>query len=152
MRLLLAFAALLAASILPASAQSFEEPAALIEYAYQQYGPGGSGSFEVREHASADLQALYEADDAQTLDGEVGALDFDPIINGQDYEISDVSMSEIARDDANAIVEVSFRNFEQVQSMRYALVLTEDGWKIDEIQSVQPGFEWQLTDILASVQ
>jgi hypothetical protein len=150
LRITLAALCLIAATAFPAWAGTFDDPVALVEHAYDQYAPGAPGHFEIRDHASPDLLSLFEADDARTPDGEMGALGFDPIVNGQDYDLSDVSVTEAIRDDDKALVAASFSNMGTLQMLMFTLVPADEGWQIDEIESVQPGFEWRLTELLAA--
>lgn len=150
--MLFAAFALVAAAISPAWAESFDDPVALIEFAYSQYTPGSPSGFDLRAYASPDLLTLFEADDARTPDGEIGALEFDPVVNAQDFDLSDVAVVETERTDARALVTASFTNVGTLQELLFTLVATADGWAIDEIESMQPGFEWKLTEILATAE
>jgi len=150
MRILLAALTLVAATISPAWAENFDDPAALIEFAYSQYTPDSMSGFDLRAHASQDLLALFEADEARTPDGEIGALEFDPMVNGQDFDLGDLAVVETERTDARALVTASFTNMGTLQELQFTLVATADGWAIDDIESVEPGFEWKLTDILGA--
>lgn len=150
MRMFFAALGLVVASIVPAWAQSFDDPVALVEFAYAQYTPESLAGFDLRAHASPELLALFEADDARTPEGEVGALDFDPVVNGQDFDLSDVEVTQTERTGEQALVAVSFSNMGTAQTLLFTLVATGDGWKIDEIESTEPGNEWKLTEILAA--
>ena len=71
-----------------ASAQTFDTPQALLEAFYAPYF---SGEFTEDESPffSEELEALYAADAEATPEGEIGALDFDPFVDGQDFELTD---------------------------------------------------------------
>ena len=152
MRMLLAVLGLVVAGVVPAWAESFDDPVALVEFAYAQYTADSLDGFDLRAHAAPDLQALFEADDASTPLGDVGALDFDPVINGQDFEISDVVVVVDELTDERALVTASFTNMQMQQELQYTLLMTDDGWKIGDIESAGPDFAWKLTDILSAAQ
>jgi hypothetical protein len=130
-----------------ANGQSFDTPEALLEAFYEPYF---SGEFYEDEapFRSAALQALYVNDDDVTPDGEMGALSFDPYIDGQDFDITEFSIGTPAIAGDEAVVDVSFRNFGQPRSLTYELVF-EDGWKIDDVVSSNPENQYRLSEIFA---
>ncbi|HTM78405.1 MAG TPA: hypothetical protein VL133_12345, partial [Devosia sp.] len=94
-----------------AVAQNFATPEALLQAFYAPYLGAEPDFGDEAAFRSADLQAFYDADAEATPEGEMGALDFDPFINGQDWEITDLEIGAagIAGDYASA--DVSFKNF-----------------------------------------
>lgn len=73
-------------------------------------------------------------------------VDFDPIIDGQDWELSDltVELVEPAQDDS-AQVRARFKNMGEDVSLTYDLVRQGGGWRIDNIE----GANWTLRQLLA---
>ncbi|MCW5722062.1 MAG: DUF3828 domain-containing protein [Devosia sp.] len=131
-----------------AFAQAFETPEALLEAFYAPYF---SGEFtDDDEHfRSAALQALYDEDAARTPEGEMGALDFDPYINGQEFLIENFAVDSVAIEGNRASADVSFTNYGEERELIYDLVLESGGWRIDDVTSVTPGFEYRLSEIFA---
>lgn len=131
-----------------AAAPVFDDPAGLIEYAYEPYE---SGVFpeDVTELFSPTLKQLWEGMVARSADLEMPLLDFDPFVDGQDYEISELVISHPAVDGDSAIVAVSFLNFGEPRELRYTLVRRVEGWKIDDIESLAGEFPWRLSELLA---
>lgn len=131
-----------------AAAQTFDTPQDLLEAFYAPYF---SGDFNEDESAfrSQALQALYDNDAEVTPEGEMGALSFDPYIDGQDFEITDfeIGAAGIAGDYASA--DVTFKNFGEPRSLTYELVLEDGGWKIDDVVSTNPDNEYRLSEIFA---
>lgn len=131
-----------------AAAQSFETPEALLEAFYEPYF---SGQFYEDEtpFRSQTLQALYDNDAEITPDGEMGAISFDPFVDGQDFDLTEfeIGAAEIAGETAS--VDVRFRNFGEPRSLTYELVLEDGGWKIDDVVSTNPDNEYRLSDIFA---
>lgn len=148
MRLVTIAAGLILALSSLAAAQAYDTPEALIEAFYQPYFDGNFPENE-SQFRSAALQALYDNDAEITPEGEMGAISFDPYIDGQDYDITnlEIGATDIAGDDAT--VEVTFSNFGEPRSLTYELVLEDGGWKIDDVVSTNPGNPYRLSEIFA---
>lgn len=146
MRLLLLVVTMLLAPAVQA-APIFEDPRDLIEYAYQPYRDGSfpEDPYELWSPALLERWALMVA---RTPEDEVGAVDFDPMINAQDYEIGEVVVGEPVFSGEHAIVTARFDNFGSPQEIRFVLVEGAAGWKIGDIESLTPGYEWRLSEIL----
>jgi len=86
--------------------------------------------------------------DAQEADGEIGRIDFDPFINGQDYDVSKVEVSEPAYAAGKALVRVNIVNFGQPDELGILLVKEADGWKVDDVWNDGDEFSYDLLDIL----
>jgi hypothetical protein len=141
----------LLAAMLPTAAQAqrvFAEPADLIEYVYAPY-LAGEYLENWEEVFSPTLAQLFADMEAKSQELGEPILDADPFINGQDYEISELLIADPAIEGDRAIVDVSFLNFGQPSDLRYTLVRRAEGWKIDDIESMRPGEEWRLSELLA---
>lgn len=145
MRLAALAAGLFAAMSGLASAQSFDTPQALIEAFYEPYF---SGDFHEDDSPfrSAELNALYERDAEITPEGEMGAISFDPFVDGQDYDLTDFEIGAPGIAGEYASVDVTFLNFGEPRSLTFELV-NEDGWKIDDVVSTNPDNEYRLSEI-----
>lgn len=102
---------------------------------------------EARAWFTPETAALIGADMKESEEeGSVGRLDFDPFINGQDWlvESADVQVQETGPD--TAIGEARFNNYDRANVVRYALVKTADGWRIDDIR--WNDYEFSLREIL----
>ena len=149
MRLLVALFALVALA-LPAAAVDFSSPKAVVEEAYRPYTSGENFDWEGYDQnavLSAGLQALY-AKDAAEANGEVGRIDFDPLVNGQDYDIKKLVIGEPKMDGDKAVVEVTFENFERPEKMDIVLVPEVGGYRIDDVQSLDSEYPYKLREIL----
>ncbi|MHB1103301.1 MAG: DUF3828 domain-containing protein [Devosia sp.] len=131
------------------AAPVFEDPKGLIAYAYTPYGTGQFPE-DLFELYSPTLTELWEAMEARTPEGEVGAIDFDPFINAQDYEIKDLAIGDAAIDGDQAIVMATFTNFGEPREMRFTLVRRAEGWKIDDIEALSGEYPWRLSELLAA--
>jgi hypothetical protein len=131
-----------------AAAQPYETPEALLEAFYEPYFNGNFPENE-SQFRSAALQALYDNDAEITPEGEMGAISFDPYVDGQDYDITDfeIGAAGIAGDDAS--VDVTFSNFGEPRALTYELVREDGGWRIDDVVSTNPDNPYRLSEVFA---
>ncbi len=81
-----------------------------------------------------ELAGLIEADaKAAATRKEVGALDGDPFIDGQDFEISDVKIDVKDSAPDKATGTVTFKNFGKDTTVTLDLVKLKQGWRVDDI-------------------
>lgn len=130
-----------------AGAQAPTEPGAAIARIYKGYASGSTPG-PIEDHYSARLRQLAAAARKRTPDGDIGPLDFDPVVNGQDWEIKRLRIREIKREADRAIVQASFTNFGDAKEIVFDLVRGPSGWKIDDITS-RRNPRWTLSRILA---
>ena len=71
--------------------------------------------------------------DATTSNGEVGAIDGDPLYNAQDTDIKSLVIGAAAVKSSAATVKVTFTNFGKKQVITYQLTKTAKCWRIDDI-------------------
>jgi hypothetical protein len=146
--LLAAFLALCFAG--SAAAQTQADPVAYIRAIYQAYMTLPFDKVPALESwgLSPRLRALIDADQKEAQ-GEVGRLDFDPIINAQDWKLSGLKVTLVSQSsDTSAIVDAAFINLGSKQRIRFTLVRENGKWVIDEIQALQ-GMRWTLSKILS---
>jgi len=152
MRLILAAVALLAA-LAPAFAVDFSDPKAVVEALYEPYfQPADSFDYQLLDATplqSAGLNTLFEKDREEAGDG-IGRIDFDPYVNGQDFQLTDLVVAEPVYVAGRAIVAVSFANFEQPRDMGYLLVQEGEAWKIDDMWAAAAEHPYDLKDILTA--
>ena len=152
MRLLIAAAAVLA-SLAPALAVDFTSPKAVVEALYEPYfQPYESFDYQLLDATplqSDGLNALFAKDRAEAGDG-IGRIDFDPYVNGQDFQLTDLVVGEPVYVAGRAVVAVSFANFEQPREMGYLLVKEGEAWKIDDMWASDAEHPYNLKDILTA--
>jgi hypothetical protein len=143
------FAALLSITVgFPALANSFDTPKALLRALYGDKSSPAVDEWPYKSYYSDHLNGLFEADRATTKPGEEGALDFDPVISGQDGAAKNVRIGEPKIAGNRAEVLVKFVNSEPV-ILNYTLVKEHGGWKVDDIANNGAEFSWRLTKIFA---
>ncbi|MCR6673862.1 DUF3828 domain-containing protein [Devosia ginsengisoli] len=131
-----------------AAAQPYETPQALLEAFYEPYF-SDTFSEDESQFRSRALQALYDNDVELAGEGEMGAISFDPYIDGQDYDITELVIGAPGIAGDYASVDVTFRNFGEPRALSYELVLEDGGWKIDDVVSTNPDNQYRLTEIFA---
>ena len=126
----------------------YAEPYELLEAVYAPYF-NGEFPEDDSQFRSAALQALYDNDDAITPEGEMGALSFDPYVDGQDYDITDFEIGAAGIAGEYASADVTFSNFGEPRSLMFELVFEDGGWKVDDVVSNSPDNPYRLTEILS---
>jgi hypothetical protein len=132
----------------PAFAQPYDDPKALLEALYAGYQPPNEFPPDQEQLRSERLNGLYEQD-AIEAEGEIGRIDFDPFVNGQDYMLTDLVIAEPYYAGGKALVKVTFKNMDTPQELGFLLV-NEGGWKIDDVWNADGEFSYDLLDILRS--
>jgi hypothetical protein len=126
------------------------DPEALITAIYQTYtdvAPGEDGVPDVQGVYSKRLQALLDKDAKETPEGEVGRMDWDPFVDGQDWQLTELKIVPVAKEATRADVRAIFKNFDEPRDILYALVLEDGHWRIDDIQeTLKP--RWTMSKIL----
>jgi hypothetical protein len=79
----------------------------------------------------------------------MGALSFDPYIDGQDFDITDLEIGDPVLAGDYAAVEVTFRNFGEPRLLTYELVREDGGWRIEDVVSTSPDSPYRLSEIFA---
>ena len=148
MRRLLITVAAIAATIFPAFA--YDTPAALLKALYTPYTTANFDwdNWDESKLRSKELNALFDKD-TKEANGDIGRLDFDPYIDGQDYQITDLVFHDAVITGDTAKVEVTFKNFDTSEDLMFTLVKEADGWKVDDVVSSNKDFPYSLKDIMS---
>ncbi len=143
----LAAVALLALAT-PVLAEDFDTPEALLEAFYAPYFGEAEFSDESPFRSEA-LNALYAADEARTPEGEMGALSFDPYVDGQDMDLADFEIGEPVIEGDVAEVEVTFTNFGEPRELESPRPGRTAAGASTTSRRCCLGSEYRLTEILA---
>lgn len=129
--------AALSAPAAPVSPQASAE--AFLRGLYAKYAPGGKPTPFVYPEAAAIVDAPMLAllkTDRDRSNGEVGAMDMDPICRCQDWQalkVASLSVSMTGADAATA--DVTFSDLGERQTLHFSLVRSKAGWRIHDIGS-----------------
>jgi Protein of unknown function (DUF3828) len=144
MRIMLAFLLALALGANAARAQVDADPVSLITAIYKTYEGTEPGLPHVY---SRRLQALIDKDEKETPEGMVGRIDWDVIVDGQDWQLSELKIALVSQTPIRAEVQATFKNFGDPNDMLFELGREDGGWRIDDIQkALKP--RWTMSKIL----
>jgi hypothetical protein len=134
---------------LAAAPATYDTPKALMEAVYAPYLKTDFdwGSIDEAQFRSKALNALFEKDQKEA-NGEVGRIDFDPYVDGQDYELTSLTIGAPTITGDKATIEVKFKNMDMEEDMVFALVKEGGGWKIDDVSSKGGADPYDLLDIM----
>ncbi|MFG1428765.1 DUF3828 domain-containing protein [Roseixanthobacter glucoisosaccharinicivorans] len=121
------------------ASQSEQTPDAVVRALYQHYfetAPETAVSFDYNDPATT--KAYFDPALAKLLvaDAKRDAprLDFDPFIDGQDFELSPITYQTKNVSRSEALVTAQFLNFDETKSIVYKVVRTGAGWRIADVQ------------------
>ena len=100
---------------------------------------------------SKGLAALFARDDLfMTESGDIGHVDADPFISGQDGEVKNlrVTVAEPPAD-GRALVTASFRSFGGAVSVRFKMIEEGGAWRIDDIINRFEGKDYPIREALS---
>ncbi|MFG1462608.1 hypothetical protein V5F77_06870 [Xanthobacter sp. DSM 24535] len=136
---LLAPAAAQSAKPTAASAQAGQDADAVVRALYQNYfdtAPEAVVSFNYYDPAAA--KSFFDPTLAKLLAADAkrdaARLDFDPFIDGQEFELSPVTYQTRVVSPKEALVTAQFLNFDETKSIVYKVVRTASGWRIADVQ------------------
>lgn len=87
---------------------------------------------------SAALVELVKTDNCVTKQsGEVGVLDYDPFLDGQDGEVKNLRTRVVQQSDDETVVEATFVSLNKKKSVLFDLVLEKETWRINDIHSLK---------------
>ncbi|MEJ0042089.1 MAG: DUF3828 domain-containing protein [Rhizomicrobium sp.] len=116
-----------------------------VKFVTQVYATAVGRKPEPDDIYSDRLKALWDLDNKEAH-GEVGRVDFDFWMNGQDGTVSGVKISKIDVDNApNRLIVVSkFKNEKTPNEIHFYFEKTAKGWKLDDVRSLL-GDPWVLS-------
>jgi len=102
----------------------------------QVYAALEKESQEIALPLSARLDGLFRLDQKETGPDDVGRIDFDYFVNGQDSKITDAVVTSRTVENApdRRIVVVRFKNFDEEMENHYFWEKTRSGWVLDDVR------------------
>ena len=115
-------------------AETAETPEQIVQKLYRVYqeenATENGASFE--DYASDEIKALF-AKDEQLAGGEMGCIDYDFIIQGQDYDATSLkSTLKIKTLDKNTVA-ATFKNFDELTTVIYQFDCTAEKCQITDL-------------------
>ena len=120
-------------------ARPINSPSSVVRELYRVHNNGKGGVFEAKgkkyiyKFFDQNLADLIWKDIAETPEGEVGNLDFDPLYNAQDTGITNFQIGKTVMEGDKATVVVSFRNFGQRTRVKFDMHNGKEGWRIRNV-------------------
>ena len=113
-----------------------EDPHAFVEAVYQSYLRDEAAGPEEPIFVFSDrLRGLYLAYDAwaRQHDDLVGSLDFDWWINAQDWQLSNLSVTETVQDENRRTEVARFTNVDRPEEIHLLFVRQGERWYLDDV-------------------
>jgi hypothetical protein len=140
-------------------ALAVENPSDWVKGIYQTYAANKtvpSSLSILKPEASPRLKRLIEAEEACMKRGKgICRLDFDPIVNAQDFSVTDIQVRSHAivgsSSPSKGIVTATFKNGGEVTIIEYTFTRQGARWLLDDVAAKTPGQEtWTLSNILGA--
>ena len=141
-------ALVLSCAVTLAAATRIDDPKAFVTEVYRRYIAAQKGhEYNAPEDIYTARLAKLIRDDRRKAKGEVGCLDFDFWVNGQDWVIKDLAVtSEDAGPDRKTVI-AKFLNTGDPQEIHLEFQRVAGRWLLDEVRS-RKGEKWTLSQIL----
>ncbi len=124
------------------------DPVSAICAIYKAYETTADAAPDVGAVYSHRLQKLIDADRGSTPEGEVGKIDWDVFVDGQDWEIRQLKVAPVSEAGDHAQVIAQFNNFAEPKEILFDLVHEDGRWLVDDVQSTTRGRRWTMSKIL----
>lgn len=122
-----------------AQPQVDQEPLRIVREFYAPYLAGrstpGKGALDIiRPHASPELSRLIDRETACTKrTGGLCALDFDILVDGQDWKLSGLQITAQDARPGAMVVRAAFRNFNQPKVVEYSFAILGGRWQVSDV-------------------
>jgi len=144
-----ALVSILSAVSAPAATPPIHNPVDFVTGVYARLIKAQSGdhSYEPPEDILTPRLKKLIADDRKRAHGEVGCLDFEYWVNGQDWVITKLSVTSGAAGKDQWTVIAKFLNTGDPQEIHFDFRRVEQRWLLDDVHSVKDP-RWTLSEIL----
>jgi hypothetical protein len=136
----------------PPAASASADPAAVIRPLYARYTTPNAEfpDFEHQAPWSADLWTQLATMSARSDALNEPILDFDPLIGAQDYQLTNLNVTnEAVVEGSTAVVRAAFDNAGAHQEIVYDMVWEGGGWRVNNVRGDTDGTAWDLRQIAA---
>lgn len=146
--------ALALAAMVATPAFAYDTPRELVDAIYAPYLSGQQHD-DLLPFYSAHLRELFaQHAQRQIVDAAVHVpavptgFDFNPFIDADNALLFDLKVGEPQVLGDDALITVSFHNFDHPSLLSLALVREADGWKVDDVASTGASSNWMLSWLL----
>jgi len=145
-----ALAAFTLSSVLLSAATKIDDPKAFVTEVYRRYivAQSNRGSeYSPPDDIYTPRLAKLIRDDRRKAKGEVGCLDIDFWVNGQDWEISNLAVTSTDQGPDRKTVIAKFRNLGDSEEIHFDFRRNAGRWQLDDVHSMKAP-PWTLSEIL----
>jgi hypothetical protein len=135
------------------AATRIDDPKTFVSDVYRRLGAPRSGNSTYTppdDIYSARLAKLFH-DDKRKAKGEVGCLEILFWVNGQDWDIKNVTVTSVDRAPDHKVVTAKFVNINRNEEIRFDFLRTGQRWMLDEVHSAA-ATPWALSALLKCSQ
>lgn len=111
----------------PALALTYDDAEALIEQIYEGYVGGREA-----DALGAGASDVFTLELAERV--EAASFEFDPIVDGQDYDIDALRFLAVGESDDTVVIDAAFQNFGEPKRVRFTVVDTPAGPRVSEVE------------------
>jgi hypothetical protein len=133
----------------PAATPPITNPVNFVTEVYQHFVKAQTDHYDYsapEDIYTVRLKKLIQ-DDVKRAKGEVGCLDFDFWVNGQDWTITKLSVTSGPAGKDQWTVVAKFRNLGDPEEIHFDFRRIEQRWLLDDVHSVTDP-RWTLSEIL----
>ena len=136
------------AGLLPAASR-IDDPKSFVSEVYRRFVAAQSSHTDYSPPSDIYTDRLGKLfrDDKRRAKGEVGCLDFDFWVSGQDWEISKVVITNGDEGQDRRTIVAKFVNLGNPHEIHFDFRRTARSWLLDDVHSVL-GTRWTLSEIL----
>lgn len=141
--------ALFLSALLRLSAAGIDDPKAFVTEVYRRLTVSQSAGHDYNppeDIYTARLAKLIH-DDEKRAKGEVGCLDFVFWVNGQDWVITNLTVSSSDEGPQRKMIVAKFRNTGDPEEIHFDFRRNSGHWLLDDVQSLRAP-QWTLSKIL----
>ena len=134
-----------------------EGPADVVRNAYAyQIVPGSNlpppwSSAQRQKFFSKRMVTMFISHEETGTDGKSALhFEFDPFVNAEDADVTNFAATLAAQDENVSQVRATFLNKGKPTTLVFVLVQEEEGWRIDDVKSLDNEPKWVLSNLLKS--
>ncbi len=125
-----------------------DDPVAFVRGVYTHYvGARAQGYDAPPDIYTPRLSKLFEDDRKKAPAGEEGCLDFDYWVNGQDWKLTNIEVTEAMASQDRKVVIAKFANTGKPQELHFEFRRMDGRWMLDDVSSLKD-MPWTLSKIL----
>ncbi|HEY1203681.1 MAG: DUF3828 domain-containing protein [Bryobacteraceae bacterium] len=133
-----------------AASTRIDDPVAFVRGVYTHYvaAQGRAQDYNApRDIYTPRLSKLFEDDRKKAPAGEEGCLDFDYWVNGQDWRLTNIEVTEAMASQDRKVVVAKFANAGKPQEIHFEFRRIDGRWLLDDVSSLKD-MPWTLSRIL----